>query len=161
MKVKKIISFIIYRPLPELIMLNYRLISFFDESSFLLSRNVASYFRYRLLRKYGVEICKGALLSKSLILRHPVGIVIGGGAVIKERVTIHQGVTLGAKDFNENGNSVFCKQIINDDVIIGAGAKILGNVEIGKNSVVSANAVVTKNVPENSIVVGVNKIKSR
>lgn len=124
-------------------------------------RYCALYLRYRMLRKYGVEICKGAMLSKSVILRHPVGIILGGGADVRDNVTIHQGVTLGAKDFEAGGGSVFCKQLINKNTIIGAGAKILGDVVIGENCIISANAVVTKSVPPNSIVYGANKIKLR
>ncbi len=158
---KKIIYFLIFRPLPEILMLNYTLMKRFDNSSIRISNYISLYLRYRLLRKFGVEFCKGAYISKPVKLRHPVGIVIGGGAKIGNNVTIHQGVTLGVKDFNHTGKSIFCSQIIEDEVIIGAGAKILGNVTIGKGAIIASNEVITKDVPPNVIALGNNKYRDR
>lgn len=73
-------------------------------------------------------------------------------------VIIHQNVTLGALRFNAERRGVDCKQIIGRNTIICAGAKILGNVNIGENCIVGANAVVTKDIPDNSVVVGFNKV---
>lgn len=113
----------------------------------------------RMLRSYGIEICPGAKISSSVILKHPTAIVIGGSAQIGELVIIHQCVTIGAKDIDRvTKRGKECKQIIEDNVIICAGAKVLGNVTIGKNSLIGANAIVTRNVPPNSTVVGCNKI---
>ncbi|TVL09938.1 hypothetical protein AYI72_00990 [Shewanella algae] len=161
MKIKTIIKIVVFRPLPELIKLNYILICFFEIRFSYFGDFVSRYLRCRLLRKYGVEICKGAVLSKSVIFKHPTGIVIGGGAVIEDDVIIHQGVTFGAKNFDDAGKGEEAKQLIKRGAIIGAGAKVIGNVEIGENSIVSANSVVTRSVPANCIVYGVNKVKKK
>lgn len=107
--------------------------------------------------KYGCDITPSCKLD-NIIFRHPVGIVIGGGAILKEGVIIHQNVTFGAIRFDENNRGVSCKQIVEENTIICAGAKILGDVKIGKNCIVGANAIVTKDVPEGKKVVGYNKI---
>jgi len=123
-------------------------------------KRLALYFALRSLRVYNVEICLGAKIHKSVKFNHPTGVVIGGGADIKKNVIIHQGVTLGAKDFDAiTRRGVDCVQVIEEGVILGAGCKILGNVRVGRNSIVAANAVITRNVPENSVIYSNNKIK--
>ncbi len=71
---------------------------------------------------------------------------------------VHQNVTFGALRFDETERrGIMCYQYVGENTIIGAGAKVLGDVKIGKNCVIGANAVVTKNVPDNTTVVGYNR----
>jgi len=99
----------------------------------------------------GVEIHPGAVIGPGFFIDHGMGIVVGETAEIGRDVTIYHGVTLGGVK-REKGKR---HPTINDGVVIGAGAKILGAIEVGKHSRIGANAVVVKPVPPNSIVVGV------
>ena len=99
----------------------------------------------------GIEIHPAVKIGKNLFIDHGMGIVIGETTLIGDNVTIYQGVTLGGtKSVREKRHPT-----ISDNVIIGAGAKILGPIKIGKNSKIGANSVVTKNIPSNATVVGV------
>lgn len=104
----------------------------------------------RLQRKYGVFLPFNTKFDNTLTLRHPTGIVIGDGVSIGKNVLIFQNVTLGRSD-----TVVGIYPSLGDDVIVYAGAVILGDVTIGRNSIIGANAVVTKDVPDNAIAVGV------
>lgn len=99
----------------------------------------------------GVEIHPGAQIGKGLFIDHGMGVVIGETTIIGENVTLFQGVTLGGTG-KETGKR---HPTIGNHVVIGTGAKVLGNITIGDNSYIGANAVVLKNVPHNSTVVGV------
>jgi serine O-acetyltransferase len=99
----------------------------------------------------GIEIHPSAIIGKGLFIDHGMGVVIGQTAVIRDNVTIFQGVTLGGTG-KEKGKR---HPNIEDNVVIGAGAKVLGNITIGANSYIGANAVVIRDVPENSTIVGV------
>ena len=115
----------------------------------------------RIFRKFACDITPGCQLGK-VIFRHPTGIVIGGGAVLADRVIIHQNVTFGALRFDEKEKrGIPCNQVVGENTIIGCGAKILGDVTIGKNCMIGANSVVTKNIPDNTTVVGFNKFITR
>lgn len=116
-----------------------------------------NYYHKKIYYKYSCDITPSCQLGK-VEFRHPLGIVIGGGAVLADGVIIHQNVTLGALRFNAERRGVDCKQIIGRNTIICAGAKILGDVIIGENCIIGANAVVTINVPDNSVVVGFNNV---
>ena len=110
----------------------------------------------KIFRRFACDITPGCQLGK-VIFRHPTGIVIGGGAVLADGVIIHQNVTFGALRFDEKEKrGIPCQQIVGQDTIIGCGAKVLGDVTIGKNCIIGANAVVTKNVPDDTTVVGFN-----
>ena len=114
-----------------------------------------------MYRDWASEIVPAAELG-DVRFRHPTGIVIGGGAHLADGVVIHQGVTLGALRFKGNPpRGIDCQQYVGENTILCAGAKILGDVRIGKNCIVGANAVVTKDVPDNSTVVGFNRIIPR
>ncbi len=97
-----------------------------------------------------IEIHPGATIGKGLFIDHGTGVVIGETAVIKDFVTIYQGVTLGGTG-KEKGKR---HPTIEDNVIIGANAIILGNITVGRGARIGAGAVVTKSVPENATVVG-------
>ncbi len=99
----------------------------------------------------GIEIHPGAVIGKGLFIDHGMGVVIGETSILGNNVTLFQGVTLGGTG-KEKGKR---HPTLGDNVVVGAGAKILGNIHIGDNVSVGANAVVLENVPANSTVVGV------
>ncbi len=99
----------------------------------------------------GVEVHPGAILGSGLFIDHATGVVIGETAEVGEDVTIYHGVTLGGTGA-ETGKR---HPTIGDRVIIGAGAKVLGPIKIGDDSRIGANAVVVKEVPTSSVVIGV------
>jgi serine O-acetyltransferase len=99
----------------------------------------------------GIEIHPGAKIGKGLFIDHGMGVVIGETSVIGDNVTIFQGVTLGGTG-KERGKR---HPTIGNNVVIGTGAKILGDIKVGENVHIGANAVVIRDIPENSTVVGV------
>lgn len=99
----------------------------------------------------GIEIHPGARISRGLFIDHGMGVVIGETSVIGENVTLFQGVTLGGTG-KEKGKR---HPTIGNNVVVGAGAKVLGNITVGDNVQIGANAVVIRDVPANSTVVGV------
>lgn len=103
------------------------------------------------VRSTGIEIHPGAIIGKGLFIDHGTGVVIGETAIVGENVTIYQGVTLGGTGKDKGKRH----PTIKDDVMISAGAKILGNITIGAGSKIGAGSVVLKDVPENATVVGV------
>ena len=98
-----------------------------------------------------IEIHPGATIGSGVFIDHGSGVVIGETAIVGDDVTIYQGVTLGGTSLEH----VKRHPTIGDRVIIGSGAKVLGNITIGNDSRIGANAVVTKSVPDHSVVVGV------
>ena len=115
----------------------------------------------RIFRKFACDITPSCKLG-NVVFRHPTGIVIGGGAVLADGVIIHQNVTFGALRFDEKEKrGIPCQQIVGQDTIIGCGAKVLGDVTIGKNCIIGANAVVTIDVTDNTTVGGFNKFISK
>ncbi len=102
----------------------------------------------------GIEIHPGALIGKNLFIDHGMGLVIGETAIIGDNVILYQGVTLGSKgDPSTKGKKRH--PTLGNNVIIGAGAKIIGDIFIGDNSQVGANSVVTHDVASNSTVAGI------
>lgn len=99
----------------------------------------------------GIEIHPGAQIGERLFIDHGMGVVIGETAEIGRNVTLYHGVTLGGVSLEKGKRH----PTLEDDVVIGAGAKVLGNITIGRGSRVGANAVVINSVPPNSVVVGV------
>ncbi|HRV96442.1 MAG TPA: serine O-acetyltransferase [Anaerolineae bacterium] len=99
----------------------------------------------------GIEIHPGAIIGRGLFIDHGMGVVIGETAEVGDDVTMYHGVTLGGL----SGHKVKRQPTSEDGVVIGAGAKILGPVVVGRDSRIGANAVVIKPVPPNSVVVGV------
>ncbi|PYX69677.1 MAG: serine O-acetyltransferase [Acidobacteria bacterium] len=99
----------------------------------------------------GIEIHPGARIGRRLFIDHGMGVVIGETSVIGDDVTLYQGVTLGGTG-KEHGKR---HPTLEDNVVVGGGAKILGNIIVGKNCRIGAGSVVLRNVPENSTVVGV------
>ena len=99
----------------------------------------------------GIEIHPGAKIGRRLFIDHGMGVVIGETAIVGDDVTLYQGVTLGGTG-KEHGKR---HPTIEDNVVVGGGAKILGNIVVGKNCRIGAGSVVLRNVPDNSTVVGV------
>jgi len=99
----------------------------------------------------GIEIHPGAQIGEGFFIDHGMGVVIGETAMVGKCVTIYHGVTLGGTSLEKGKRH----PTIEDEVVIGAGAKILGNITIGSHSRIGANAVVVNSVPPNSVVVGV------
>jgi serine O-acetyltransferase len=99
----------------------------------------------------GIEIHPGAEIGKGFFIDHGMGVVIGETTIIGNNVTLFQGVTLGGTG-KEKGKR---HPTLKDNVVVGAGAKILGNITVGNNVMVGANAVVLRDVPDDSTVVGV------
>ena len=114
------------------------------------------YFRARLIsqrtaRKTGIEIHPGATIGKGLFIDHGHGVVIGETAIIGDNVTLYQGVTLGGTGKQKGKRH----PTLEDNVMVGCGAKVLGDITIGANSMIGAGSVVLNDVPPNSTVVGV------
>src|SRR5580693_9486237 len=99
----------------------------------------------------GIEIHPGAKIGHRLFIDHGLGVVIGETAIVGDDVTLYQGVTLGGTG-KEHGKR---HPTIEDEVVIGGGAKVLGNITVGRNCRIGAGSVVLRSVPENSTVVGV------
>lgn len=99
----------------------------------------------------GIEIHPGAKIGRRLFIDHGMGVVIGETSIVGDEVTLYQGVTLGGTG-KERGKR---HPTLEDNVVVGGGAKILGNITVGKNCRIGAGSVVLRNVPENSTVVGV------
>ncbi len=119
----------------------------FTQGKFFRARKLSQ----KTARKTGIEIHPGATIGKNFFIDHGHGVVIGETTVIGNNVTIYQGVTLGGTG-KEHGKR---HPNIEENVMIGAGAKVLGSCTIGANSKVGAGSVVLEDVPPNSTVVGV------
>jgi serine O-acetyltransferase len=111
----------------------------------------ARWFSQRTVRKTGIEIHPGATIGRGLFIDHGHGVVIGETAIVGDNVTLYQGVTLGGTG-KEHGKR---HPTVGNNVMISAGAKILGSFTIGENSKIGAGSVVLSEVPPNSTVVGV------
>jgi serine O-acetyltransferase len=99
----------------------------------------------------GIEIHPGAQIGRCLFIDHGTGVVIGETAIVGDRVTLLQGVTLGSTGKDQGKRH----PTIGNDVVIGCGAKVLGNIAVGENSRIGAGSVVLHDVPRNCTVVGV------
>ena len=120
---------------------------FYKMHLFFLARFISQVARFAT----GIEIHPGAKIGKRFFIDHGMGVVIGETAVIGDDVLLYQGVTLGGTGLEQGKRH----PTIGNNVVIGAGANVLGNITIGDNSYIGANAVVIKDVPPNSTVVGV------
>lgn len=112
---------------------------------------LARWVSQKAVRKTGIEIHPGATIGKGLFIDHGTGVIIGETAIIGDNVTLYQGVTLGGTG-KEKGKR---HPTLHDNVMVSAGAKILGSFTIGENSKIGAGSVVLEEVPANCTVVGV------
>lgn len=130
------------------VMIHYRIAHrMYEKGHFFWARWVSQ----RGVRKTGIEIHPGARIGKGLFIDHGNGVIIGETTVIGDNVTLYQGVTLGGTG-KEHGKR---HPTVGDNVMISAGAKVLGSFTIGDNSKIGAGSVVLSEVPSGSTVVGV------
>lgn len=130
------------------VMLHYRVAhKLYKRGHFFWARWISQ----RAVRKTGIEIHPGAEIGENLFIDHGNGVIIGETAVVGNNVTLYQGVTLGGTG-KEHGKR---HPTIGDNVMISAGAKIIGSFKVGENSKIGAGSVVIEEVPPNCTVVGV------
>ncbi|MDE7267217.1 MAG: serine O-acetyltransferase [Lachnospiraceae bacterium] len=130
------------------VMLHYRVAhKLYKNGHYFLARWISQ----RAVRKTGIEIHPGAVIGENFFIDHGNGVIIGETAVVGNNVTLYQGVTLGGTG-KEHGKR---HPTIGDNVMISAGAKIIGSFKVGENSKVGAGSVVIEEVPPNCTVVGV------
>ena len=120
---------------------------FYKKKHFLIARYICE----KAKRKTGIEIHPGAVIGKNLFIDHGAGVVIGETAIIGDNVTLFHGVTLGGTGKQKGKRH----PTIGNNVFIGCGAKILGNITVGNNVKIGANAVVLRDIPDNSTAVGI------
>ena len=133
----------------------HRIANFFNVAKFDLFARIISQFSRFLT---GIEIHPGAKIGKNLFIDHGMGVVIGETSEIGDNVTIYHMATLGgiAPSINSNDQrNIKRHPTIEDDVVIGSGAQVLGPVRVGRCAKIGANAVITKDVPEKAVMVGI------
>ena len=130
------------------VMLHYRIAhKLYLKKHYFLARWISQ----RAARKTGIEIHPGATIGKGLFIDHGSGVIIGETAILGDNITLYQGVTLGGTG-KEQGKR---HPTLEDNVMVSAGAKVIGSFTIGKNSKIGAGSVVIEEVPPNCTVVGV------
>ena len=133
----------------------HRIANFFSVAKFdLIARIISQFSRFLT----GIEIHPRAKIGKNLFIDHGMGVVIGETSQIGDNVTIYHMVTLGGISPSINSNDQRGSKrhpTLMDNVVVGSGAQVLGPVVVGKNAKIGANAVVTKDVPENAVMVGI------
>ena len=133
----------------------HRIANFFSVAKFdLIARIISQFSRFLT----GIEIHPGAKIGKNLFIDHGMGVVIGETSDIGDNVTIYHMVTLGgiAPSINSNDQrNIKRHPTIEDEVVIGSGAQVLGPVRVGRCAKIGANAVITKDVPEKAVMVGI------
>jgi len=133
----------------------HQIANFFSVAKFdLIARMISQFSRFLT----GIEIHPKAKIGKNLFIDHGMGVVIGETSKIGDNVTIYHMVTLGGISpsiDSDNQRDVKRHPTLKDNVVVGSGAQVLGPVVVGKNAKIGANAVVTKNVPENAVMVGI------
>ena len=151
---KSIMSIILTYPGVKAVFL-HRISNFFHVAGFkLIARIISQATRFFT----GVEIHPGAKIGKNLFIDHGMGVVIGETSEIGNNVTIYHMVTLGGISPSINSNDQRGSKrhpTLMDNVVVGSGAQVLGPVIVGKNAKIGANAVVTKDVPEKAVMVGI------
>ena len=133
----------------------HRIANFFSIAKFHLVARIISQFSRFLT---GIEIHPNAKIGKNLFIDHGMGVVIGETSDIGDNVTIYHMATLGgiAPSINsDDQRNIKRHPTLKENVVVGSGAQILGPVVVGKNAKIGANAVVTKDVPENAVMVGI------
>ena len=133
----------------------HRIANFFSVAKFdLIARIISQFSRFLT----GIEIHPGARIGKNLFIDHGMGVVIGETSEIGDNVTIYHMATLGgiAPSINSNDQrNIKRHPTIGDEAVIGSGAQVLGPVTVGRCAKIGANAVITKDVPEKSVMVGI------
>ena len=114
-------------------------------------KTIARFISYRTRRKTGIDIHPGATIGQGVFIDHGMGVVIGETAVVGDRCVIYHGVTLGANTFEK----VDRHPKVGNDVIIYANATLIGPIHIGDHSIIGAHAVVVKDAPAHSKLIGI------
>lgn len=122
-------------------------------------KHIARFLYYFIRFKISSDIPPSVQFKGTVIIPHLIGIVIGSTAVIGNNVTIFPNVVIGAKYSPKSPNPLIRHAIIGENTILGANSSIIGNIVIGNNVIISAGSVITKDVPDNVIAFGVNKIR--
>ena len=133
----------------------YKIANFFSVAKFyLVARMISQLARFIT----GIEIHPAAKIGKNLFIDHGMGVVIGETSEIGDNVTIYHNATLGGISPSINSNEqrhLKRHPTLKDNVVVGSGAQVLGPIEVGKNAKIGSNAVVTKDVPENAVMIGI------
>ena len=133
----------------------HKIANFFAIAKFdLIARIISQFSRFMT----GIEIHPKAKIGKNLFIDHGMGVVIGETSDIGDNVTIYHMATLGGISPSINSNDqreIKRHPTLQDNVVVGSGAQVLGPITVGKNAKIGANAVVTKDVPENGVMVGI------
>ena len=133
----------------------HQIAHFFCVAKFDLVARIISQFSRFLT---GIEIHPKAKIGKNLFIDHGMGVVIGETSEIGDNVTIYHMVTLGGISpsiESDSQRNIKRHPTLKDNVVVGSGAQVLGPIVVGKNAKIGANAVVTKDVPENAVMVGI------
>ncbi len=147
---KSMLEIALLYPGPKAILFHRIAHFFYRIKLFLLARFISELSRFIT----GIEIHPGAQLGKNLVIDHGMGLVIGETAVLGDDCILFHGVTLGGMKFDP----VKRHPTLGDRVLVGTGAKVLGPIHVGDDAKIGANSVVTKNVPEKAIAVGIPAI---
>jgi serine O-acetyltransferase len=132
------------------ILLNYRIGHYLHQRRNILNNILIMWLKKRQLKSYALDISYEAILGKNIRFPHPIGIVIGLGAVIEDNVKIWHNATLGS-----HGRSNKKYPTIKSNTKIYSNAQIIGGVTIGENAIIGASSVVIKDVPPNKTIVGI------
>ena len=135
------------------VLLNHRIGKFLFYNRFMFSRQIALYYKYKLVSKRGCDISYTAQIGKNVCFPHAIGVIIGNNVKIWQQVTFGSHGKLGEK---------LEYPIVKDNVKIFAGAKIIGGLTIGEDSMIGASSLINKDVPANSVAYGIPfKIKGQ
>ena len=144
---KSSLEILLFYPGIKAILLHRMAHYFFLRGHTLMARSICEFNRFLT----GIEIHPGARIGEDVVIDHGMGVVIGETAVVGNNVIMYQGVTLGGTSLSP----VKRHPTVGDRVVIGAGAKLLGNILIGPDARIGANSVVVESVPASAVVVGV------
>ena len=151
---KSIISIVLTYPGVKAILFHKLSHNLWKAKIYLIARTISQFSLFLT----GIEIHPAAVIGKNLFIDHGMGVVIGETSEIGNNVTLYHGVTLGGISPAEDSSKQVNQKrhpTINNDVIIGSGAQILGPIIVGNGARIGANAVVTKDVPENATMIGI------
>ncbi|ULN64433.1 hypothetical protein MID13_00900 [Vibrio gigantis] len=149
---KTIVRYLTKRTPEKILPIDIKIMYFFRDNGM---KYMSKYWKNKIYYKYNVDIGVGSQIEEGTRFTHPIGIVIGDDAIVRKGAIILQNVTIGGS-FNSGS-----PQVIGSGAILCAGSKVLGKVEVGANCIIGANAVITKNVSDDMVVSGYNKVIGR
>ena len=145
----------IHNSLEAILCPSFKALLYYKISHFFYKKNyffVSRYISEKAKKKTGIEIHPGAIIGENVYIDHGTGVVIGETAIIGNNVTMFHGVTLGGSGIHTNEKKRH--PTVGNNVFIGCGAKLLGNIKIGDNVKIGANTVILSDVPNNVTIVG-------